>query len=166
MMTKCFFFFFTEWVTCGARSVQKYAVSEPDTKTATEQGYTCTDKRLWNGAMTICLVQTMWLICRGFLEAMTVYVVLSTEVCCRTVYAVLRESWHIPYCGMRPSFLAVVLTLPPERGPCSVNSVFVVSENTAKLKPVSKWTSFWWRERSLSLPFALFWRSIPQKYGG
>ena len=32
--------------------------------------------------------------------------------------------------------------LPTERGPHSTNSTFVVLANTAKLKPVSKWTSF------------------------
>ena len=45
---------------------------------------------------------------------------------------------HIPYIRTRLSFLVVMLMLPAERCPHSANSVFVVSENTAKLKPVSK----------------------------
>ena len=45
---------------------------------------------------------------------------------------------------------------PPERGPRSANSTFVVLENTAKLKPVSKRTSFQLRDRTLSLAIALF----------
>ena len=32
-------------------------------------------------------------------------------------------------------------------------------KNTAKLKPVSKQTSFWWMKRTPSLPIVLFWRS-------
>ena len=51
-------------------------------------------------------------------------------------------------------------------GPHSANSTLVVLENTAKLKLVSKWTSFWWRERTSSLPIALFWCSNRQKYNG
>ena len=57
-----------------------------------------------------------------------------------------------------------------EQGPCSsqlcschlrnealVLPSLVVLENTAKLKPISKRTSLWWRERILSLSIALFW---------
>ena len=51
-------------------------------------------------------------------------------------------SRHIPYRGTRPSFFAVVLLPPAEGGRRSANSAFVVLENTAKLKSVSKQTSF------------------------
>ena len=52
-----------------------------------------------------------------------------------------------------------------EQGPHSAHSsTFVVLENTAKLKPVSKWTFFWWRERTLSLAITLFWCSNWRKY--
>ena len=70
---------------------------------------------------------------------------------------------HIPYRGMIPSFLAVVHTPPAEWDPRSEVSTFVVLENTAKLKPVSKRTSVRWRERTMSLPIALFWRSNRQE---
>ena len=43
-----------------------------------------------------------------------------------------------------------------EGGCCSAHSAFVVLENTARLKLVSKQTCFWWKERILSLPAALF----------
>ena len=67
---------------------------------------------------------------------------------------------------MRASFLAVVLTPPMEWGPRSATSTVIVFENTAKQKSVSKQMSFWWRERTLPLPFALFWRSNRWKYTG
>ena len=43
-----------------------------------------------------------------------------------------------------------------ERGPRSANSTSVVLENTVKLKPVSKQVSCRRRERTLSLPIALW----------
>ena len=66
----------------------------------------------------------------------------------------------------KASFLVVVLMLPAECGPLSANSTVDVLENTAKLKPASKQTSFQWRERALSLPTALFWCSNRPKYDG
>ena len=60
-------------------------------------------------------------------------------------------SSHIPYGRTRLPFLVVVLTLPAERGRQSTNSAFVVLENTAKLKPVSKQTFFQLRERESSI---------------
>ena len=73
---------------------------------------------------------------------------------------------HIPHHGTRASFLMVMLTPPAEHGPRSVNSTVVVLENTAKLNPVSKQTSFRWRERTPSLPTATFWHSNQRKYDG
>ena len=46
---------------------------------------------------------------------------------------------------MRPLFLVVVFMGPMDQG----NSTFVVLENIAKLKPVSKQTSFQRREKTL-----------------
>ena len=43
-----------------------------------------------------------------------------------------------------------------QQGPYSPNSTFVALENKAKLKLVSKWTAFWWRERTLSVLIVLF----------
>ena len=53
-----------------------------------------------------------------------------------------------------------------EQGPHSANSTFLVLDNMAKLKQVSKRTSFRWRERTLSLPIALIWHSNWWKYDG
>ena len=47
-----------------------------------------------------------------------------------------------------------MLTPPTERGPRSTNSTFVVLKNTAKLKPSSKWTAYWWKEK----PSHFLWR--------
>ena len=57
---------------------------------------------------------------------------------------------------MRPWFFLVALQLPTEQGLRSMNSTFVVLENIAKLKPVSRWMSFQWRERTLWLLLRCF----------
>ena len=70
----------------------------------------------------------------------------------------LNENFHSDYeaCVHRLLLSPFNTFRTAERGPCSANSTFVVLENTAKLKPVSKRTTFRWRERTLSLPTALF----------
>ena len=81
MMKKHMFFYWASdtrsWVSPKIRSEQAFKQ-----RLQLNQGYSRTNKRLWTGAMTICFVQTMWLIHFEFLKALIAYGVLSTEVLC------------------------------------------------------------------------------------
>ena len=73
---------------------------------------------------------------------------------------ILASSCPLPRRGVNNTFRIA------ERGSRSANSTFVVSESTAKLKPVSKRASFRWRETTLLLLIALIWCSNWRKYDG